>query len=488
MVRTRQISRLLTVITLVASFTVIGAAPASAGCVSGTRTFSGTIEGEDGRFVHAMIGIELFAGNQRVDAHGCPSTQMYHIAERLNTSLGAEGAESSAGLTKTWSVQVPSNVTRAFVEVYPRSVNTSPPGGTDKARYGSTMHHDTPITERPVIQLPLNCGLFGGGVSGGNGTISAQVFRNGKPVTPDRVHVFSLGPNDSPKILGWTVADIVPGGFEAPHLAPNQHYQVFVTQGGSTKRALWIPLERCAELDIDIHMEAGAAQTVDGATFYVSNSLGGGAADQTIIFGYPSDEPVALDWDGNGLDDIGIRKGNTFEVLASMVPNWPAKTFSYGRAGDELFIGDWDGNGTDTLAVRRKNVFHVRNDTNSGPAHFTLGFGRAGDEVMVGDWDGDGKDTFAVRRGNIVFLRNDLLSGPATVVFGYGRAGDEMMVGDWDGDGNDTFAVRRGAEYFIRNDTISGPAHVNFRYGRADDTVLVGDWDANGTDTFSVYR
>ena len=482
-------SSFMLVAALLVTASVVGdSAPAGAACVSGTKTFSGTVQGEDSRFVNVLIGIELFAGNQRVDANGCPSTQHYHIVKTLNTSLAADGAVSGSGLTRNWSVQVPSNVTRAYVEVYPRSSQTNPPGKTDKSRYGTTMHHDTPITASPNIRLPLNCGLSGGGIEGGNGTITGRVLRNGRAVTPDSVIVFSLGPNSSPKILGWGIANVVSGGFVAEALAPDQHYQIFITQGGTSKRVMWVPMNRCADVDIDIDMNPNVVDPIAGATFFIANSFGGGNAAVTTVFGFPGDQPVVGDWDGNGFDDIGVRRGSRFEVRYGTGAGFPSKVFGYGKPGDELFIGDWDGNGTDTLAVRRGKEFYIRNDTNSGPAHVVLGYGKPGDEVFVGDWDGDGKDTFAVRRGNVFYLRNDLQPGNATTVFGYGKAGDEVLIGDWDGDREDTFAVRRGNRYFLRNDTVSGAAHITLAYGKPTDTVLVGDWNGDSIDTFGVHR
>ncbi|MDH3755230.1 MAG: hypothetical protein OEU32_15275, partial [Acidimicrobiia bacterium] len=449
-------------------------------------------EGEDDRWVYVLIGLELFDANgTKLAADGCPASQGgYSISAPVNEtgSITGEGTTDGAGLTKTWSMNVPSNAATVFLEVYPKTRLTDPPGATDKVRYGSILRHDIPVRSNLPLVLPLNCGLTGGGVTGTNGSIIGTVTRNGSPVTPDRVSVWTLEPDTDLKPLGWGIAEVVSGGFRAEALPGDARYQIFVTQGGETKRVLWVPLNSCQETQIDVRMGSSAPDTVAGATFYLSNSLASGPADITTVFGRAGDTPVVGDWDGNGWDDIGVRRGARFEVRYGTGPGYPSKVFGYGRPGDQLYTGDWDGNGTDTLAVRRGNVFHLRNDTNSGPATTVLGFGTPTDEVFVGDWNGDGRDTFAVRRGNVFFLRNDLLSGPGTTVFGYGRVGDEVLVGDWDGDGRDTLAVRRGAEYFLRNDTQSGPAQVTLAYGRADDVVFVGDWNGDGVDTFGVHR
>ena len=88
-----------------------------------------------------------------------------------------------------------------------------------------------------------------------------------------------------------------------------------------------------------------------------------------------------------------------------------------------MLVGDWDGDGVDTLAVRRGNTFFVRDSNTVGPADRTFTYGDAGDAVLVGDWDGDGRDTLAVRRGNQYLVRNALTTGVADATFTYGDPG-----------------------------------------------------------------
>jgi SpoIID/LytB domain protein len=222
------------------------------------------------------------------------------------------------------------------------------------------------------------------------------------------------------------------------------------------------------------------------STFYLNDTFSAWA-NHEVRLGRATSEPLAGDFDGDGIDTVGVRDGNVL-TLAQDHTGSTTTTLAYGRAGDELFVGDWDGNGTDTFAVRRGNTFYIRNSLTSGPADTVIDYGRAGDEVFVGDWNGDGRDTLAVRRGNTFFIANSLTSGPADTVIDYGRAGDEVFVGDWNGDGRDTLAVRRGKTYFIANTLAGGPADTVLDYGRAGDTTVVGDWDGNGTDTLGVHR
>ena len=66
-----------------------------------------------------------------------------------------------------------------------------------------------------------------------------------------------------------------------------------------------------------------------------------------------------------------------------------AAVMHYGRTWDEVFVGDWDGDGVDSLAVRRGNTYYLSNDTAGGEAATVVAYGRPDDVVVVGDWDGD---------------------------------------------------------------------------------------------------
>ncbi|MEE6283178.1 ThuA domain-containing protein [Georgenia sp. MJ170] len=223
------------------------------------------------------------------------------------------------------------------------------------------------------------------------------------------------------------------------------------------------------------------------AEFHLSDNWRG-TTHHFFKYGRIADEVFVGDWDGDGVDSIALRRGNTFHVSNAPRGGDADWTFRYGRAGDTVLVGDWNGDGTDTFAVRRGNEYHVKNHLLGGDADVVFNYGRADDDVLVGDWNGDGTDTFAVRRGNEYHVKNHLLGGDADVVFNYGRADDDVLVGDWDGDDLDTLAVRRGATYHVKNSTTGGDADWTFTYGRAADVTLVGDWNGDGLDTLAVRR
>ncbi len=162
--------------------------------------------------------------------------------------------------------------------------------------------------------------------------------------------------------------------------------------------------------------------------------------------------------------------------------------FGFGRPDDDAVVGDWDGNGTQTVGVRRGNRFLLRNANSAGFAGLDFRFGREGDLPLVGDWNGDGVDTVGVRRGNRFLLRNANSGGFAGLDFRFGREGDLPLVGDWNGDGVDTVGVRRGNRFLLRNANSGGFAGLDFRFGREGDLPLTGDWNGNASTTVGVRR
>ena len=233
---------------------------------------------------------------------------------------------------------------------------------------------------------------------------------------------------------------------------------------------------------------SAVAATGDGKYYYLNNALQGGAADETFAYGKDDDVVFVGDWDGDGDDTLGVRRGATYYLTNGLQGGAADVVFTYGRDADEVFLGDWDGDGVDTPAVRRGRTYYVTNQLRGGAAESVFVYGRVGDVVLVGDWDGDGDDTFAVRRGRTYYVNNALRGGVADVTFDYGRPDDLVYVGDWDGDGDDTLGVRREATYFLNNSLRGGAADRTFTYGRTGDVTLVGDWDGNGGDTLGVRR
>ncbi len=77
------------------------------------------------------------------------------------------------------------------------------------------------------------------------------------------------------------------------------------------------------------------------ATFWLSNSLGAGAADLAVNYGAPGDLPMAGDWDGDGVATVGIYRQGLVALRNSNTGGYAELAFLLGTAGDVPLAGRW---------------------------------------------------------------------------------------------------------------------------------------------------
>ncbi|MFT0847942.1 ExeM/NucH family extracellular endonuclease [Actinomycetaceae bacterium L2_0104] len=205
------------------------------------------------------------------------------------------------------------------------------------------------------------------------------------------------------------------------------------------------------------------------------------------------DELLVGDFDGDGVDTLVVRTGDSYTFLNTNRPGSASTGVTLGAADGLTVVGDFDGDGLDDLAVRQagSNRFDIYYNTDgviSSESGKQVLYGRASDTPVAGNWDGKGGDTLGIRRGNVFHLRNSLSGGGADVAFAYGRDTDQVLAGDFDRDGKDSIAVVRDTKVHVRNSLTAGPAQVWLNFGRAGDVRVVGDWFGTGTDTPAAYR
>jgi hypothetical protein len=157
---------------------------------------------------------------------------------------------------------------------------------------------------------------------------------------------------------------------------------------------------------------------------YLRNSNTQGIADYEFFFGNPGDYPLVGDFDGDGFDTVSIYRASEGRVyvineLGADGGGLGAAeySFDFGNPGDAPFVGDFDGDGIDTVGLYRTSTGFVyfRDSLTTGIADFAFFYGDPGDRILAGDWDGDGDDTVAVYRPDMarVYINLENAEGAA---------------------------------------------------------------------------
>jgi 6-phosphogluconolactonase (cycloisomerase 2 family) len=248
-------------------------------------------------------------------------------------------------------------------------------------------------------------------------------------------------------------------------------------QGGGAQSVAAFPAKNCAAGPAFSVATPGQFRPTNGFV-YLRNSNTTGIADTEFFYGTANDLPIAGDWNGDGIDTIGVFRDGQFFLRNSNDTGFADINFAFGAPGDLPIAGDWDGDGIDTVGIVRGNTIFLRNTNAAGAPDVSFVYGTPGDLCIAGDWDGDGIDTVGCFRpsNGFVFLRNSNTTGVADIEFFYGIAGDKPVAGDWNGDGVDTIGVVRGNEWLLRNSNSTGFADLQFTYGTPTDTPIVGRW------------
>jgi hypothetical protein len=165
---------------------------------------------------------------------------------------------------------------------------------------------------------------------------------------------------------------------------------------------------------------------------YLRESNSQGVAEIRFFFGDPGDIPIAGDFDGDGCDTVSIYRpseGRVFIIneLGGDGGSLGAAEFAYyfGNPGDKPFVGDFDGDGIETIGLHRESTGFVyfRDTHSSGVADGQFFFGIPADRLVAGDWDLDGIDSPAVYRPSTTtfYLRHTNTQGYADQLFTFGN-------------------------------------------------------------------
>jgi hypothetical protein len=219
--------------------------------------------------------------------------------------------------------------------------------------------------------------------------------------------------------------------------------------------------------------------------FYLKRYLVTGLAERVERFGEAGDLPVAGDWDGAGIDSVGVFRAGVFHLRPARLadangnPVGEEITVEFGQPGDLPVVGDWDGDGVTTVGVYRQGQFLLRNSNRPGPADIVVNLGEAGDLPLAGDWDGDGQVTVGVYSPTkgLFRLSNTFKDVLADIEVQWGGLGYLPIVGDWDGDGVTTIGLYGlNGEFLLRNRNEAGPPELVFTLGVRGGLPVAGRW------------
>lgn len=239
---------------------------------------------------------------------------------------------------------------------------------------------------------------------------------------------------------------------------------------------------------------AGARQDSVGiyraGTFYLRYTNTTGPADASVTFGGdPSDKPIAGDWNGDGIDTIGVYRSNAGLYLLSDSNTTPAVNyqFTFGDPGDTPLAGRWsstmvrDGTGV----YRNSNgILYLREALSTGFSDYDMVMGNPGDAGIAGDWDGNGVDTVGVLRpselrfylsnvnGHGITFSDITLDDFATSEL------DVPVAGNWAGysqSGIGIFTV--DGKFKLKLDAnVPGGTDLDISYGQQGDLPVIGRW------------
>lgn len=122
--------------------------------------------------------------------------------------------------------------------------------------------------------------------------------------------------------------------------------------------------------------------------------------DHVFRFGTESHQPVAGDFNGDGVSTLGIFSNGKWKIDVNGDGRFSEQDdsfFDFGKPGDIAVVGDFNGDGLDEIAVVRGRDLIVDSNGNGKWDATDRIFeieGEAG-QVVVGDFDGDGVDEAA---------------------------------------------------------------------------------------------
>jgi len=240
-----------------------------------------------------------------------------------------------------------------------------------------------------------------------------------------------IPPGSTEETAVWSFVRSVLGGPDGiGSVDPGSARWLLLRSDGSTAAFVFgdagdVPL--VGDWDCDGVATAGVWRPASGEV-HLRNSNDDGSADISYHYDNPTYLPVVGDFDGDGCDTLSFYRPEDASVLIfntkehNFGESEPSVgrdvEYSFGESGDLPIAGDFDGDGIDTIGLFRPSTgtFYLKNSHAEGPPDIEFAFGEPGDLPIAGDWGPqDGIDSVAVYRpgAGMFFLRYINATGPA---------------------------------------------------------------------------
>jgi hypothetical protein len=204
----------------------------------------------------------------------------------------------------------------------------------------------------------------------------------------------------------------------------------------------------------------------------------------SVTFGNPNDHPITGDWNGDGIDTLGVFDPlqGRFQLRNSNTPGAPDLSFLYGNPGDIPLAGHWTATATHDGVGTYRNTngtmyLFLRNQLSTGYADLTAIVGNPGDLPIVGDWNGDGVDTVGLYRPDsttfYLFNRNAPDMQPEVI---FTLSGGVPIAGRWTGSGGAGVGFFADGVFSLKDTPASGAFDRTVNFGETGDLPLAGRW------------
>ncbi|QDU61299.1 hypothetical protein Pan216_21540 [Planctomycetes bacterium Pan216] len=225
-------------------------------------------------------------------------------------------------------------------------------------------------------------------------------------------------------------------------------------------------------------------------------------------------------------DGIGIFRPDTAEFAfnTSELTDFNSREFftiTFGNAGDQGYVGDFTGNGIPNVGIRRGETFFINTSSINAfdsAAYVSVRIGLDTDQVLIGDWDGDQVDDIGLYRAELAtYVAIDIpvlntgqrgtitASNIRNITYGSGQADPDSgpilpavghVIEDYFGDqiGYQTDGFIFIADIDITqltagNTSVTETVTMNPSvFGVAGDAPLLGQWVEGEIDQRGLYR